>query len=79
MQPAAEAQAAVLLVEGEGEHLQAAGQHRLHGPVVLHPAGGVDVDVRDGRGLASVHAGDRKARAGGVSGRARSHAPTLIS
>lgn len=80
MQPAAEAQAAVLLVEGEGEHLQAAGQHRLHGPEVLHPAGGVDVDVGDGRGLAAVHAGKQRGESerGGVSGRARAHAPTLI-
>lgn len=60
MQPAAEAQAAVVLVEGEGEHLQAAGQHHLHGPVAPHPARRVDVDVRDGRGLPRIHAGHRK-------------------
>lgn len=64
MQPAAEAQAAVLLVEGEGVHLQAAGQHHLHGPVMLHRARRVDVDVRDGRGLPCIHTGDREVRTG---------------
>lgn len=57
MKPAAEGEAAVLLIEREGVHLQAAGQHHLHGPVVLHRAGGVDVHVGDRRGLPGVHTG----------------------
>lgn len=57
VQPAAEREAAVLLVEREGVHLQAAGHRHLHGPVVPHPAGGVHIDVGDGRGLACVDAG----------------------
>lgn len=57
MKPAAEGQTAVLLVKWKGVHLQAAGQRHLHGPVVLHRAGGVDVDVGDRRGLPFVHAG----------------------
>lgn len=57
MEPAAEREAAVLLVEREGVHLQAAGHGHLHGPVVPHRAGGVDVDVGDGRGLARVDTG----------------------
>lgn len=36
MKPTAEGEAAVLLVEGESVHLQAAGQNHLHGPVVPH-------------------------------------------
>lgn len=57
VQPAAEREAAVLLVEREGVHLQAAGHRHLHGPVVPHRAGRVHVDVGDRRGLARVDTG----------------------
>lgn len=57
VQPAAEREAAVLLVKGEGVHLQAAGHRHLHGPVVPHPARGVHIYVGDRRRLARVHTG----------------------
>lgn len=58
VQPAAEREAAVLLVKREGVHLQTARHHRLHGPVVPHRARGVNVDVGDRGGLPLVNAGD---------------------
>ena len=56
MKPAAESKAAVLFVKWKGIHLQAAGHHHLHGPVVLHGARGVDVHVGDRCGLPLIHA-----------------------
>lgn len=58
MKPAAEGKTAVLLVKWKGVHLKAAGQHHLHGPVVLHWARGVDIHIGDRRGLPFVHAGN---------------------
>lgn len=66
VQPAAEGEAAVLLVKGEGVHLQAAGHRHLHGPVVPHPAWGVHVDVRDRWRLARVDAGREHMWQGGT-------------
>lgn len=59
MKPAAKGEAAVLLVEGKGVHLQAARQHCLDWPVVLHRTRGVDVNEGDRRGL-SLHHTDKK-------------------
>lgn len=59
MQPTAEREAAVLLVKREGVHLQTAGHHHLHGPVVPHRARGVNVDVGDRGGLPLVNTGDK--------------------